>query len=164
MLSRRRAQPPCKLLQRLPHKFHALGRFLWRLVREHIIGYVLIEHAALNAMFLLIRQRPVVGLATVEDRVNRPIEGPHAVIFFVRPPVQPFHIPIRPGDITVRACRDRNDDLPLFHNASLQGSSSPKGRYFALLRVSAVKNADLRSDPCTGNTSPDDRLPSPLPA
>src|SRR2546427_1511280 len=128
MLSRRRAQTPRKGFHWLRDEFHARGRFLRRLPREHVIGDLLVKPAAFDALLLPIIESPVVGLASQKDGVNSRVERAHAVIE-ARPAIEPFHVAIRPGDVTVGAGGYIDDDLsPCFHDVSSASSNSTETR------------------------------------
>jgi hypothetical protein len=112
------AQMPRKGFHWLRDKFHAWRRFFRGLPREHVIGDLLVKNTIFGSRPLLISKGPVVGFASPQDSINAPIEGAHAVITCVGPPIQPFHITVRPGDITIRTRSDIDDDLSrCFHLA-----------------------------------------------
>src|ERR1700716_2223836 len=80
VFSRRGAQTLRKRLHRLGHEFHTWRRPFRRFPGEHVVGKLRVEHSAFPALFSVIGESPIVGLASPEDGVDRPVKLSHAVI------------------------------------------------------------------------------------
>src|SRR3974390_2618354 len=79
------AQTLRKSFRRLRNKFYAWWRRAFRrLPRKNVVGYLGVKHPAFAFLFLVIVEKPVVGLASPQDGVDCPIELVHAVVDGVR--------------------------------------------------------------------------------
>src|SRR5438552_11674040 len=116
MLSRLCAQTPRKGFHGFRYKWHARRHLLRRRLREHVIGYLLIEHPAFDAVLLAVIESPVVSLASQKDGIDRRVEPAHAVVRFARSAIQPFHVTIRLCDVTIDAGSDVYDDFYAIFN------------------------------------------------
>jgi len=80
VFSRRGAQTVRKSLHGFRHEFHAWRRPFRRLPREHVVRELPVEHHAFANPLFVIVEKPVVGLASPQDGVNRRVECARAVI------------------------------------------------------------------------------------
>src|SRR5439155_2043850 len=124
VFSRCCAQALRKRFHRLRYEFHAWSLPFRRFPGEHVVGELRVEDPAFAPLPLVIVEGPIVGLASPQDGVNRGVEHAHAVIV-CGSAIQPFDIAVWPGDVTVSARRNVDDDFSLrFHCLSSAGSNS----------------------------------------
>ncbi len=112
VLTRRLAQALRKRLDRLRHELYAGLQAPSPLPRRNVVGDVRVERSFGLAPLLVIIEQPIVGLASLQDRVDRPVKLAHPVIDRIRPAIEPFDVPIRPGNVAIGARRDVSDDSP----------------------------------------------------
>src|SRR6266567_1614270 len=127
VFSRSGAQTLRKCLHRLRHEFHTWRRPLRRLPGEHVVGELRVEHHAFPALFSVIGETPIVGLASPQDGVDRRVKRGHAVIDRAWPAMEPIDIAVWPSDVAIRARRNVNDDLSLRFHGTISDSVSTSG-------------------------------------
>src|SRR5215471_20002487 len=92
------------------------------------MGGLLVKDAVcFNAVLLAILQSPVVGLASQKNGVDSAAECAHAVIDVLWPAIQPFHIAVWAGDVTISAGGDVDDDFAAgFHGGDFEYNTTKK--------------------------------------